>query len=161
MIFILFHKFSNKACLQINPHLFVSTTSCVQNTGNSTGRDFKIRSRPQKKRQKAALGKQWRYLCELNNQSLLLWALLVWVLKAQTFIPSSMKTNSTLTLAALLCLGLGSVESFSRRSCSANLSFTLGLSHSQSQSSDMNNCTKGYGSWSRENIQINKQLAAS
>lgn len=46
------------------------------------------------------------------------------------------KTDSMLTLAVVLCLGLGSVESLSRRSHPANLPFTLRLSHSQSQSGD-------------------------
>lgn len=47
-----------------------------------------------------------------------------------------MKTHSTLTLAVLLCLGLGSVEGSSRRCCLDNLSFTLRLSHSPSQNED-------------------------
>lgn len=75
-----------------------------------------------------------------------------------------MKTNSMLTLAALLCLGLGSVESFSGRSCPANLYFTLSLSHSQSQrwrqSYDMNNCTKGYSRCCRQNVCINESSPA-
>lgn len=44
---------------------------------------------------------------------------------APPFIQRSMKTNSALTLAGLLCLGLGSVESFSGSFSLANLSFTL------------------------------------
>lgn len=47
-----------------------------------------------------------------------------------------MKTHSTLTLAVLLCLGLGSVEGSSRRCCLDNLSFTLRLSHLPSQNED-------------------------
>lgn len=47
--------------------------------------------------------------------------------RLKTFIQCSVKTNSTLTLAALRP-GLGSVESSSRRSCPANLYFTLRLS---------------------------------
>lgn len=56
--------------------------------------------------------------------------------KAKTFIQRTMKTNSTLTLALLLCPGLGSTESFSQHARQANLPFTLRLSHSQSQRGD-------------------------
>lgn len=47
------------------------------------------------------------------------------------------KTNSTLTFSRAVVPGAGiGGESFSRRSCPANLSFTLRLSHSQSQNAD-------------------------
>lgn len=52
--------------------------------------------------------------------------------EARAAIQRSMKTDSTLTLAPVLCLRLGSAQ----RSCPANLYFTPRLSHSQSQNGD-------------------------
>lgn len=53
--------------------------------------------------------------------------------EARAAIQRSMKTDSTLTLAPVLCLRLGSAQ---RCSCPANLYFTPRLSHSQSQNGD-------------------------
>lgn len=118
------------------PHYLHSTAQYTGRSWKNWG-DLKIRSLKQKKWwwQNSAWG-QLQNICANLTIIHKYCRLCLSGLQAQTFIQCSMETNSTLTLVELLCLGLGSVESFSRRSCPANLSFTLRLSHSLSQNGD-------------------------